>query len=63
MSTPPGMGAGLTWSPDKKTVTCSSTVSRDHTGTVMLGAIMPSQLTVTLNGNALQAMFLGVMLP
>jgi hypothetical protein len=46
-----------------KTVACSATVSRDHTGTTMLEATTPSSLTVTLNGTGLQAMFLGVLLP
>ncbi len=45
------------------TVSCNATASRDHTGTVMLEALTPSKLTVTLNGTGLQAMFLGVLLP
>jgi surface adhesin CshA-like protein len=45
------------------TVTCSANTSRDHTGTVMLEATTPSNLTVTLNGSGLQATFLGVLLP
>ena len=45
------------------TVECSSTVSEDHTGTVMLQATTPSTLTVTLYAGGLQAMFLGVLLP
>ena len=45
------------------TVTCSTTNSTDHTGTVMLEATTPSSLTVTLVGTGLQAMFLGVLLP
>jgi prepilin-type N-terminal cleavage/methylation domain-containing protein len=45
------------------TVACSSTVSEDHTGTVMLQATTPSTLTVTLYAGGLQALFLGVLLP
>ena len=46
-----------------KTVTCSATVSQDHTGTTMLEATTPTKLSVTLNGTGLQAMFFGVLLP
>ena len=57
-STPTGLtGVGTT------TVKCSSTVSEDHTGTVMLQATTPSTLTVTLYAGGLQALFLGVLLP
>ena len=57
-STPAGLtGVGTT------TVKCSSTVSEDHTGTVMLQATTPSTLTVTLYAGGLQALFLGVLLP
>ena len=45
------------------TVKCTTTNSTDKTGTVMLQAKTPSQLTVTLVGTGLQAMFLGVLLP
>jgi prepilin-type N-terminal cleavage/methylation domain-containing protein len=56
-STSPGLtGVGTT------TVTCSSTVSADHTGTPMLYATTPSTMTITLNGTGLQAAFLGVQL-
>lgn len=44
-------------------VTCSTTISTDKTGTVMLQATTPNSLTVTLVGTGLQAMFLGVLLP
>jgi prepilin-type N-terminal cleavage/methylation domain-containing protein len=46
-----------------KTVQCAETVSSAKTGTVMLEAITPTTLTVTLVGGGLQAMFLGVLLP
>ena len=46
-----------------KTVNCSASASADKTGTTMLEATMPQQLTVVLNGGGLQAMFLGVLLP
>jgi hypothetical protein len=45
------------------TVTCSASASTDKTGTPMLQATTPKQLTVTLNAGGLQAMFLGVLLP
>ncbi len=45
------------------TVTCTTANSTDKTGTVMLEALQPSSLTVTLVGTGLQAMFLGVLLP
>ena len=45
------------------TVTCTTANSTDKTGTVMLEALTPSSLTVTLYGGGLQAMFLGVLLP
>ena len=44
-------------------VTCSSSVTSDKTGTVMLEASAPTSLTVTLKGSGLEAMFLGVLLP
>jgi hypothetical protein len=44
-------------------VTCSSSVNSDKTGTVMLEASAPTSLTVTLQGAGLEAMFLGVLLP
>jgi type II secretory pathway pseudopilin PulG len=44
-------------------VTCSSSVSSDKTGTLMLEASAPTSLTVTLKGEGLEAMFLGVLLP
>jgi prepilin-type N-terminal cleavage/methylation domain-containing protein len=45
------------------TVTCTASVSSDKTGTVMLEALNPTSMTVTLVGSGLQAMFLGVLLP
>jgi type II secretory pathway pseudopilin PulG len=53
---------------DTTSVKCSSSVSSDKTGTVMLEASAPTSLTVTLSGggqqgNGLEAMFLGVLLP
>jgi prepilin-type N-terminal cleavage/methylation domain-containing protein len=62
MSTPPSTNASYLTGLGTPTVQCSSTVSADHTGTVMLQATTPTQLTVTLNGTGLQAMFLGVLL-
>jgi prepilin-type N-terminal cleavage/methylation domain-containing protein len=59
---PPSYNSNYLTGVGSHTVTCSSTVSEDHTGTVMLVATTPSQLTVTLNGTGLQAMFLGVLL-
>ncbi len=44
-------------------VTCTATVSSDKTGTVMLEALNPTSLTVTMVGSGLEAMFLGVLLP
>jgi hypothetical protein len=44
------------------TVSCSATVSSDKTGTVMLEALTPTALTVTMVGTGLQAMFLGLLL-
>jgi Tfp pilus assembly protein PilE len=44
-------------------VKCSATLSSDKTGTVMLDALTPKTLTVTLVGAGLQAMFLGLLLP
>jgi len=45
------------------TVTCGASVSSDKTGTVMVAALAPTTLTVTLDGAGLQAIFLGVLLP
>ena len=54
---------GVTGTPSS-TVTCMGTTSTDKTGTVMLEALTPSTLTVTLNGGGggLQAMFMGILL-
>ncbi len=61
-----GNNAGFTGG-STQTVGCSSSVSSDKTGTVMLESLAPSTLTVHLVGgavgNGLQAMFLGVLLP
>jgi type II secretory pathway pseudopilin PulG len=62
-STPPSFNATYLTGVGTTTVECSSTISEDHTGTVMLQAKTPSSLTVTLVGGGLQAMFLGVLLP
>jgi hypothetical protein len=62
--TAPGAG-GLTGN-GGKTVTCTNPTGSNgvnHTGTVMLSAMVPTSLTVTLHGSGLQAMFLGVILP
>ncbi len=45
------------------TVQCSATHSRDKTGTPMIETETPSSLTMTLVGQGLQAVFLGVLLP
>ena len=62
-STPPNINTTYLTGVGTKTVKCSSTISEDHTGTVMLQATTPKTLTVTLVGTGLQAMFLGVLLP
>ncbi len=46
-----------------QTVECQASISEAHTGTVMLEAKAPSNLTVTLYGGGLEAMFLGILLP
>jgi hypothetical protein len=45
------------------TVECAASVSVDKSGTVMLEAPTPSTLTVQMNPQGLQAIFLGVLLP
>jgi prepilin-type N-terminal cleavage/methylation domain-containing protein len=45
------------------TVKCAASVSSDKTGTVMLEASAPTQLTVSMYGSGLEAMFLGLLLP
>ena len=45
------------------TVECAASVSSDKTGTVMVYAPTPTTLTVTMVGQGLQAMFLGLLLP
>jgi hypothetical protein len=45
-----------------QTVKCAESVSSDKTGTVMLAALVPQTLTVTLVGSGRQAMFLGLLL-
>jgi hypothetical protein len=44
-------------------VTCASSVNSDKTGTVMLAALQPTMLTVSMVGAGLEAIFLGVLLP
>ncbi len=44
------------------TVTCAASVSSDKTGTVMLEALTPSSLTVTMVGTGLEAIFIGLLL-
>jgi len=61
-STPPTFNTTYLTGVGTTTVECSSTISEDHTGTVMLQAKTPQTLTVTLNGGGLQAMFFGVLL-
>lgn len=61
-STAPGYNVTYLTGLGTTTVQCSSPVSADHTGTVMLEAAAPSSLTITLNGGGLQATFLGVLL-
>jgi len=61
-STPPTINTTYLTGVGKTTVECSSTISEDHTGTVMLQAATPNSLTVTLDGGGLQAMFFGVLL-
>ena len=58
----PGAGGGLSGI-GTKTVECYSTVGYDKTGTAMLQATEPSSLTVTMVGQGLQAIFMGVLLP
>jgi prepilin-type N-terminal cleavage/methylation domain-containing protein len=62
-STPPGYNATYLTGIGTTTVTCTATQSTDKTGTVMLKAIAPTSLAVTLDGSGLQAMFLGILLP
>jgi prepilin-type N-terminal cleavage/methylation domain-containing protein len=45
------------------TVQCFATVSSDKTGTVMLAAPTPSNITVFMHGDGLAAMFVGLQLP
>jgi len=61
-STPPTINTQYLTGVGGPSVTCSSSISEDHTGTVMLQAKTPTTLTVTLNGGGLQAMFFGVLL-
>ncbi len=64
-SAPPGYNATYLTGLGGKTVKCSvapNDPGADHTGSVMLEAAAPNQLTVTLVGHGLQATFLGVLL-
>ncbi|MGB9111915.1 MAG: type II secretion system protein [Acidimicrobiales bacterium] len=45
------------------TVQCFATVDSDKTGTVMISAPQPSNLTVFMQGSGLEALFLGLLLP
>jgi hypothetical protein len=45
------------------TVKCAANVSSDKTGTVMVETPAPTQLTVSMYGSGLEAMFLGLLLP
>ena len=45
------------------TVECQATVSNDKTGTVMLSAPAPTELSVNMVGTGLEAIFVGVLLP
>jgi hypothetical protein len=45
------------------TVKCAASVSSDKTGTVMVETPAPTQLTVSMYGSGLEAMFLGLLLP
>jgi prepilin-type N-terminal cleavage/methylation domain-containing protein len=45
------------------TVECKPNETLDRTGTLMLEAAAPTSLTVTMKGNGLEAVFLGVLLP
>jgi len=45
------------------TVECAASVSSDKTGTVMVETPAPTQLTVSMYGSGLEAMFLGMLLP
>jgi prepilin-type N-terminal cleavage/methylation domain-containing protein len=58
----PNPGQGLT-GVGTSDVTCKASVSSDKTGTVMLEAAAPTQLTVQMVGTGLEAMFMGVLLP
>ncbi|HXY27048.1 MAG TPA: CshA/CshB family fibrillar adhesin-related protein [Acidimicrobiales bacterium] len=61
-STAPGYNSQYLTGLGTTTVECSSPTSADHTGAVMLEALTPSSLTVTLVGTGLQGVFLGVLL-
>lgn len=58
----PGAGGGLS-GVGTTTVECSASAGYDKTGTAMLAASTPSSLMVTMVGQGLQAMFMGVLLP
>jgi hypothetical protein len=60
------MGVNVVTYVGSQTVTCASSTSdtaQARSGTVMLESPAPSQLTVTMVGTGLEAMFLGVLLP
>lgn len=56
-------GAASGTSPATNTVQCFATVDSDKTGTVMISAPQPSNLTVFMQGSGLEAVFLGLLLP
>jgi hypothetical protein len=62
-SVAPGTNAQYLTGVGTTTVECSATVSSDKTGTVMLDALTPKSLGVTLVGTGLEAVFVGLLLP
>lgn len=62
-SVAPGTNAQYLTGIGTKTVECSSPVSSDKTGTVILSALTPSSLKVVLVGAGLEADFVGLLLP
>ncbi len=54
---------GSTSGSNTNTVQCFATVDSDKTGTVMVSAPTPSNLTVFMQGAGLEALFVGLLLP
>ena len=54
---------GATSGTNTNTVQCFATVDSDKTGTVMISAPQPSNLTVFMQGAGLEAVFVGLLLP